>query len=103
MSEKIEYILKEIVQARSIKFSALFANATSRTEVVVTFLAMLELIRLKQLVAVQESAFGEINLTSAPPAVEGAINPAEAYAAAVTQDAASAGSAQPVVTSPQLN
>jgi segregation and condensation protein A len=41
-------------------FSSLFAHTTTRSEVVVTFLALLELIRLKQLVAAQEDEFGEI-------------------------------------------
>jgi segregation and condensation protein A len=35
--------------------------------VVVTFLALLELIRLKQIVAVQSEQFGEIELEKAPP------------------------------------
>ena len=86
VSEKIETILKEITTSRSLKFSALFASATSRTEVVVTFLAMLELIRLKQIVAIQESPFSEIELSQAPPAVAHE-NPAIAYAEAVAQDA----------------
>jgi segregation and condensation protein A len=42
------------------RFEELFADAASRTEIVVTFLAMLELIRLKQLRVRQESHFGEI-------------------------------------------
>lgn len=95
VSEKIETILKEITVSRALKFSALFATATSRTEVVVTFLAMLELIRLKQIVAVQESPFGEIDLCPAPtptpsaddPMASVVENPAIAYAEAVTQDA----------------
>jgi segregation and condensation protein A len=86
VSEKIETILKEITASHSLKFSALFASATSRTEVVVTFLAMLELIRLKQIVAIQESPFSEIELSQALPAVAHE-NPATAYAEAVTQDA----------------
>jgi len=85
VSEKIETILKEITTSHSLKFSALFASATSRTEVVVTFLAMLELIRLKQIVATQESPFSEIELCPAPPAVAHE-NPATAYAEAVAQD-----------------
>ena len=48
------------------KFSELFAGVTSRSEVVVTFLALLELIRLKQLVAVQHEPFGEIVICRAP-------------------------------------
>ena len=86
VSEKIETILKEITTSRALKFSSLFASATSRTEVVVTFLAMLELIRLKQIVATQVSPFGEIDLCPAP-AAETLENPAIAYAEAVTQDA----------------
>ena len=51
------------------KFSELFAGVTSRSEVVVTFLALLELIRLKQIVAIQREAFGEIEICRAaqPP------------------------------------
>jgi segregation and condensation protein A len=85
VSEKIESILKEITVSRAINFSALFASATSRTEVVVTFLAMLELIRLKQVVATQDSPFGEIELCAAPSATELA-NPGDAYAQAVAQE-----------------
>jgi segregation and condensation protein A len=66
VSEKIEYIVGEIGRTGRMKFSALFASATSRTEVVVTFLAMLELIRLRQIVALQDAAFGEIEITPAP-------------------------------------
>ena len=51
----------------AVKFSELFAAATSRTEVVVTFLAMLELIRLKQIVIAQPEAFAEIEISQAPP------------------------------------
>jgi len=91
VSEKIESIMKEISQSQSLKFSALFASATSRTEVVVTFLAMLELIRLRQIVATQETPFGEIELCRAAqqPAPE-AVNPAGDYAQAVAQDALAA-------------
>jgi segregation and condensation protein A len=101
VSEKIEYILNEMGRTRSMKFSALFASATSRSEVVVTFLAMLELIRLRQLVAIQESAFGEIELTPAPPGAQNppSVNPGEAYAAAVVQSA-NATAAAPSTPSP---
>jgi segregation and condensation protein A len=50
----------------SVRFSELFSDATSRTEVVCTFLALLELIRLKQLICVQAADFGEIEITRAP-------------------------------------
>lgn len=66
VSEKIEYIVRIVLARRAVKFSELFAEATSRSEIVCTFLALLELIRLKQLVCAQTEAFSEIAITSAP-------------------------------------
>ncbi|HEX8296083.1 MAG TPA: segregation/condensation protein A [Chthoniobacteraceae bacterium] len=62
VSDKIDLIMKMTSSGVALKFSELFANVASRTEIVVTFLALLELIRLKQLAAVQEEVFGEIEL-----------------------------------------
>jgi segregation and condensation protein A len=67
VSEKIELLAKVISGKPRVKFSELFEGATSRTEVVVTFLAMLELIRLKQIVCVQPDHFAEIEITRAEP------------------------------------
>jgi len=69
VSEKIEFLVKLTTEKASVKFSELFSGATSRAEVVCTFLALLELIRLRQLVCVQSSDFGEIEITraSSPP------------------------------------
>ncbi len=67
VSEKIEAIVNLIRERPAVKFSELFAEATSRTEVVVTFLAMLELIRLKQIVIAQAEEFSEIEISQAPP------------------------------------
>jgi segregation and condensation protein A len=67
VSEKIEFLLRLITERLRVKFSELFENVTSRSEVVVTFLALLELIRLKQLTAVQNEPFGEIELCRAAP------------------------------------
>ena len=61
-------MLAKIIDGKPrIKFSDLFEGATSRTEVVVTFLAMLELIRLKQIICVQSDHFAEIEITRAEP------------------------------------
>jgi segregation and condensation protein A len=64
VSEKIELIVKTIKEKPRVKFSELFASAMSRTEVVVTFLALLELIRLKQIQAAQSEDFGEIDIVA---------------------------------------
>ena len=76
VSEKIERLMRALSERSRLKFSELFAGATSRSEVVVTFLALLELIRLKQLMAVQAEAFGEIEICLAPAVAEPAPIPA---------------------------
>jgi segregation and condensation protein A len=71
VSEKIEQLLRAISERLSLRFSELFEGVTSRSEVVVTFLALLELIRLKQITALQQEPFGEIEICrAAPPASE---------------------------------
>jgi segregation and condensation protein A len=67
VSEKIETLMTSLRERTKLKFSDLFAAATSRTEVVVTFLAMLELIRMKHIVITQEAAFSDIEISQAPP------------------------------------
>ena len=62
VSDKIDFIMKMTASGVTLKFTELFASAASRTEVVVTFLALLELVRVKQLSLVQGEAFGEIEL-----------------------------------------
>jgi len=65
VSEKIEQLMRALSELAQLKFSELFAGVTSRSEVVVTFLALLELIRLKQLIALQTESFGEIAICRA--------------------------------------
>jgi segregation and condensation protein A len=62
VSEKIDSILQRIATGNRLCFSDLFVASASRVEVVVTFLALLELIRLKQVRAVQKNAFEEIEI-----------------------------------------
>jgi segregation and condensation protein A len=69
VSEKIEQLLQLVHEKGTVAFSNLFADAASRMEVVVTFLALLELIRLRQLVASQDEHFGEIMVMRAPQVV----------------------------------
>jgi segregation and condensation protein A len=62
VSDKIEEILYTLRDRTEMIFTELFANAGSRAEVVVTFLALLELIRMKRLKVQQAEAFGEIRV-----------------------------------------
>lgn len=60
VSQKIEYLLERIAPSASAQFFTLFAELASRAEIVVTFLALLELIRLKQLRVEQSQQFEDI-------------------------------------------
>jgi segregation and condensation protein A len=95
VSEKIESILKIITERGAVKFSELFEGAASRPEVVCTFLALLELIRLKQLVCIQPEHFSEIEITRAPIAAPSAPPAPEAAPVAEENPAA-----QPIAESP---
>jgi len=65
VSEKIDIILQKVGNNARLRFSELFGSAVSRVEVVVTFLALLELIRLKQVRALQKNMFEEIEIAAA--------------------------------------
>jgi segregation and condensation protein A len=88
VSEKIEFVLSIIAERGSVKFSELFEKMANRAEVVCTFLALLELIRMKQLACVQPEPFAEIEITrpvkpvvateeEVPPAVQPVATPPE--------------------------
>ena len=62
VSDKIERILQTLAGGKSVRFSELFTRMASRVEIVVTFLALLELIRLKQVRAIQPDEFEEIEI-----------------------------------------
>lgn len=82
VSEKIDHIRTLLTNRPGFTFSELFGPATSRSEVVATFLAVLELIRLRHIVARQAEAFGEIEIAHAPAPAPAATSsdPAESLA-----------------------
>jgi segregation and condensation protein A len=65
VSDKIDAILRRVADGVRLRFSELFEAMVSRVEVVVTFLALLELIRLKQVRAIQTDPLGEIEIAAA--------------------------------------
>ena len=62
VSDKIEYIIRALTSQKSVSFFDLFEEAASRTEIAVTFLALLELIRMRQIRVFQEGLFAEIEI-----------------------------------------
>src|SRR5271165_5460272 len=65
VADKIDYIVRTLPGGQSISFYDLFASAASRAEIAVTFLALLELIRMKQVRVLQSEIFGEIEIRNA--------------------------------------
>jgi len=64
VSDKIEKILERVGDGAPVRFSELFGQIVSRLEIVVTFLALLELIRLNQVRAMQRKMFDEIEIAA---------------------------------------
>ena len=60
LRDRARALLGQLRTARCIDFETLFAESTTRLEVIVTFLALLELVRLKAVTATQEEHFGRI-------------------------------------------
>ena len=60
VGEKIDSIKKILMGKKKVQFFDFFSSSSSKSEIVVTFLAVLELIRLKLVKAVQRKSFGYI-------------------------------------------
>ena len=59
VEKKVIFILKTIGKNKTLKFSKLIENCREKIEIIVTFLALLELIRLKQAIVYQENIFSD--------------------------------------------
>ncbi len=60
VQQKIGEILSRFKKSKRVEFTSLFSEACSRLEIIVTFLAILELIRTKHIVARQARLFSRI-------------------------------------------
>ena len=67
VTSRVVYILRRLIAGGAARMSQLFARSQSRSTNVATFLALLELIKLKMIKAYQTAAFGVIRIF---PAVE---------------------------------
>ncbi|PIR82080.1 MAG: hypothetical protein COU21_00370 [Candidatus Komeilibacteria bacterium CG10_big_fil_rev_8_21_14_0_10_36_65] len=62
ISEKIQQIKNLIKNNKSINFSFLLKEKKDKTETVVSFLAMLELVKQREIVVSQTQLFGELSI-----------------------------------------
>jgi segregation and condensation protein A len=67
IDDRIRVIENAVAGGRRVHFAGLLTGTGSRLEIIVTFLAILELIKRGRLMASQEGPFGEIYLTQASP------------------------------------
>lgn len=68
LDDQRAYILRSFDGDRRTTFSALISPLKSRLEMIVTFLALLEMIRSREIVVMQNKRFGEIELRLLKPA-----------------------------------
>jgi segregation and condensation protein A len=75
VEERMQELLELVREGQSIDFLELFASQATKTDMIVTFLALLELIRLKTVKVYQRGTFGPIRVfrpvgpdATAPPA-----------------------------------
>lgn len=106
VADQMEYILERVKTQREFTFSSLFTTKIPLRTLVATFLAMLELTRLRKLTLRQDEAFSDIyctavDETAAPlPVVESAPTEVAADATAAAEPAATATGSAP--TAPEV-
>ncbi len=77
LEERMDQLLAMIKEGESLEFLELFASLQTKAEMIVTFLALLELIRLKRVRVYQRGLFGAIRVfRPVGPAPEGTPTPA---------------------------
>jgi segregation and condensation protein A len=62
VSEKINHILEKLEENEFVQFESLFSGFTTKIEIIVTFLALLELIKMRMIRVQQTSHFGAIRI-----------------------------------------
>jgi segregation and condensation protein A len=63
IEEKRHQLLHLLLASATVKVSELFAKAKNKLEIIATFLAILELIRMKEIIVVQRELFKDIEIT----------------------------------------
>jgi segregation and condensation protein A len=70
VADKIEHLLETMAPGESRRFDSLFAEASNRSEVIVTFLALLELMKMNEFAVNQRGLLGEIQIRRKEHAAE---------------------------------
>ena len=70
LGDKIHTIYHILAKEAKVCFTSLFKDARNRDEIIVTFLAVLELIKLREIIVVQKDFFGEIEIIRNPELIK---------------------------------
>jgi len=62
IEEKVHEILHLVLVTPSVRVSELFSKAKHKIEIIVTFLAILELVRMKEIIALQNELFQDVEI-----------------------------------------
>ncbi len=65
MKEKIDTLRKLLKKGKKVSFQELLSDTSTKTEIIVSFLAILELVKQKHVYLSQEDSFGDIILSKA--------------------------------------
>ncbi len=79
VSQKITFILEVFEEQREVRFEELFTKDFTRSEIVTTFQALLELLKHQFLHVRQDAAFGQIFITYNPEAKEAELGQIDEY------------------------
>jgi segregation and condensation protein A len=77
VSDKIDLLMKHFQPGEARRFEELFQSATTKAEVIVTFLALLELMKLNQFIVKQSDLLGDIVIERRNTSVLAALETAE--------------------------
>jgi len=70
VEQKIDDVRRLLLVHDSVLFSAFFQSAPSKQHLIATFLALLELVRLREIEVYQKKAFGDIRITKSQSSIE---------------------------------
>lgn len=77
--DKMRGLLTRLATAPRLAFTTLFPPAAPKGEIIVTFIALLELLRLRHVTVTQSETFGELDITPIPPDAPDAHLPLPAF------------------------
>ena len=67
LDEKLAMIARTVAEEGSVRFATLLERCRARAEMIVTFIALLELVKTGAVRVVQDENFGEISIVAGPP------------------------------------